>query len=210
MNSRITRASVKEPYLAIVLTLDLTLLRELFAQLSGLRDHDRFDEAIGCTPAEPSWADPLQRYLAMTQDQTALAILGPQLLREVHFRLLTSPAGALLRGLTTTDSAANRISQSIELIRSELAAPLRVPEIAKHIGMSNSAFHSHFKTVTGTTPLQYQKDLRLITAMNLLEHEQFSVASAAYEVGYESPTHFSRDYKRKFGHAPSLAKSSAA
>ncbi|GHA62968.1 hypothetical protein GCM10008927_30440 [Amylibacter ulvae] len=204
--SRITQASPQEPYLAIVLSLNLTTLRELYAQLDGLQDHEKSDGAFSCSPSDAAWIDPLHRYLDMARDPTTLFVLGPQLLREIHFRLLTSSTGALLRGLLATDSYASRISRSIVVIRQQLSAPLRVPEIAEQIGMSNSAFHTHFKKVTGTTPLQYQKNLRLITGMDLLEHSGCTVASAAYEVGYESPTHFSRDYKRKFGQNPSASK----
>jgi AraC-like DNA-binding protein len=200
--SRITEA----PYLAIVLTLDLATLRGLHAQIDPAHDAHAVDGAISCSASEAGWVEPLSRYLAMAQDPVAMTVIGPQVLREIHFRLLTSPTGALLRGLLASDGYANRISRSIDVIRKELSAPLRVPDIAERIGMSTSAFHTHFKTVTGTTPLQFQKDLRLITAMELLEDQGLSVAAAAYEVGYESPTHFSRDYKRKFGHSPSVAK----
>lgn len=205
--SRITQASTRLPYLAIVLSLNLATLRELYAQLDGLRDQDKKEGAISCSPSEDGWLDPLRRYLEMVQDQAALSVLGPQLLREIHFRLMTSSTGAPLRNLLATDSYSNRISRSIDMIRGQLSDLLRVPTIAEQIGMSNSAFHTHFKAVTGTTPLQFQKDLRLIKAMELLEHGGRSVATAAYEVGYESPTHFSRDYKRKFGHSPSGSKS---
>lgn len=204
--SRITEASVEAPYLAIVLSLSLSTLRELHAQLDGFQNREKKDGAFSCTPFDSIWVEPLHRYLNMTQDEATMTVLGPQILREIHYRLLTSSTGALLRGLLATDSYASRISRSIDVIRRQVSAPLRVPEIAEQIGMSNSAFHTHFKAVTGTTPLQYQKDLRLITGMDLLERGGHSVASAAYEVGYESPTHFSRDYKRKFGHNPSVSK----
>lgn len=200
--SRITQASAESPYLAIVLSLNITTLRELYAKLDGLLDCEKKEGAMSCSPSEVGWVDPLRRYLDMAHDQTALSVLGPQLLREIHYRLLTSPTGAILRNLLATDSYASRISRSIDVIRQQLSTSLRVPDIAEQIGMSNSAFHAHFKRATGTTPLQFQKDLRLITAMELLEHGGYSVASAAYEVGYESPTHFSRDYTRKFGHNP--------
>ncbi|EIE48607.1 transcriptional regulator, AraC family protein, partial [Citreicella sp. 357] len=205
--SRITQASPQRPYLAIVLSLNLVTLRELYAQLDGLRDSERQEGAISCSQSDPSWVEPLHRYLDMSGDLAAMSVLGPQVLREIHFRLLTSSTGASLRNLMATDGSASRISRSIAVMREQLAAPLKVPDIAEQIGMSNSAFHSHFKKVTGTTPLQFQKDLRLITAMELLEHSRRSVASVAYKVGYESPTHFSRDYKRKFGYNPSASRS---
>ena len=88
-------------------------------------------------------------------------------------------------------------------IKREFSRTLSIPELAQLAGMSQSSFHGHFKQVTGTTPLQYQKDLRMIAARDLLRAGRHSVASASFEVGYESPTHFSRDYQRKFGAAPS-------
>ena len=124
------------------------------------------------------------------------------ILKEIHFRLLLSPIGGMLRNLLSVDSHASRISKSIQLIRASFKDPLKVPELAQAAGMSPSSFHEHFKSVTGTTPLQYQKDLRMIEARTLLSNGISSVSAAGFEVGYESPTHFSRDYSRKFGCSP--------
>jgi transcriptional regulator GlxA family with amidase domain len=88
-------------------------------------------------------------------------------------------------------------------IKRDFQQNLSIQELAQLAGMSQSSFHGHFRQVTGTTPLQYQKDLRMIAARDLLRTGRHSVASASFEVGYESPTHFSRDYQRKFGIAPS-------
>jgi transcriptional regulator GlxA family with amidase domain len=107
----------------------------------------------------------------------------------------------MLRNLLVADSHASRVAKAIQMLRAEFRSPLSVTDLAKTAGMSASSFHEHFKSVTGTTPLQYQKDLRLIEAKALLADH--SVSEAAYTVGYESPTHFSRDYSRKFGLPPS-------
>jgi transcriptional regulator GlxA family with amidase domain len=109
----------------------------------------------------------------------------------------------MLRNLLVADSHASRVAKAIQRVRAEFRSPLGVSDLAKTAGMSASSFHEHFKSVTGTTPLQYQKDLRLIEARALLVDRNHSVSEAAYAVGYESPTHFSRDYSRKFGRPPS-------
>jgi transcriptional regulator GlxA family with amidase domain len=100
------------------------------------------------------------------------------------------------------DSNASRVAKAIARIRGDFREPLEVAELAKLAGMSQSSFHQHFKSVTGTTPLQYQKDMRLIEAQALLRDGRRSVSATSFEVGYESPTHFSRDYSRKFGCSP--------
>jgi AraC-like DNA-binding protein len=126
----------------------------------------------------------------------------PLIRKELHFRLLLAPHGAMLRQLVSHDSHASCIARAIERIRESFRAPLAVPELAQAAGMSPSSFHKHFKTITETTPLQYQKDLRLLEARRLLQEGHHSVSETAFEVGYESPTQFSREYARKFGASP--------
>ena len=129
-------------------------------------------------------------------------VLGPLILKEMHFRLLTAPHGGMLRNLIQRNSHASRITRAIAYIRQDFANPLAVADLADDAGMSASSFHQHFKSITAMTPLQYQKDLRLMEARRLLMSGQFSVSTTAYEVGYESPTQFSREYSRKFGVSP--------
>jgi transcriptional regulator GlxA family with amidase domain len=130
-------------------------------------------------------------------------MLGETTLREVHYRLLRAPIGGMLRNLLEADGHASRIAKAIQRLRNEFRTPLTVADLARTAGMGASSFHDRFRAVTGTTPLQYLKDLRLIEARRLLRDQQTAVAEAAYAVGYESPAHFSRDYRRKFGTAPS-------
>ena len=207
--SQIVEASPDAPYLAIVLTLDQTMVRELASQMSDMPDDQDGDGAISCKPYDQAWLEPLERYLALVDEPPALDVLGPSVLREVHYRLLISAPGAILRNMVYRDSHASRIARAIALIRADVSTRLAIAALATEVGMSVSAFHNHFKAVTGTSPLQYQKDLRLITARGLLEGGRHSVSSAAFAVGYESPTHFSRDYKRKFAHNPSSQTASA-
>ncbi|MCW3781683.1 AraC family transcriptional regulator [Defluviimonas salinarum] len=201
--SRITKASATEPYLALILSLDLALVRSLYERVGeALPPADRA-RSLSAAPADPAWIDPLGRYLAMMDRPLDARVLGPAVLREVHYRLLMSPIGGMLRNLLSIDSHASRIARAILRIRADFRAPLAVSELARTAGMSPSSFHDHFKSVTGTTPLQYQKDLRLIEARGLLADGRQPVSAVAFAVGYESPTHFSRDYSRKFGRPPS-------
>jgi AraC-like DNA-binding protein len=136
--------------------------------------------------------------------------LAPLVLKEIHFRLLRAQHGGMLRQLLRHDSPANRISKSIAIIRMNFRNTLSVANLATESGMSLSAFHEHFKSVTATTPLQYQKELRLLEAQRLLLSGNATVASAAFDVGYESPTQFSREFSRKFGLSPNDLKSASA
>jgi AraC-like DNA-binding protein len=203
VTSRITRASVQEPYLALILSLDLGLVRSLYDQLADAPMPEAHGRSLSAAPAETAWLAPLARYLELMDDPLDAKVLGPSILREIHYRLLLSPLGRMLRNLLVADSHASRIAKAIRMLRAEFRAPLSVSELARTAGMSASSFHQHFKSVTGTTPLQYQKDLRLIEARALLRSGAHAVSDTAFAVGYESPTHFSRDYSRKFDVPPS-------
>jgi AraC-like DNA-binding protein len=116
----------------------------------------------------------------------------------------------MLRSLIRHDSNASAVTRAIGHIRGDIRSPIAVPELARRVGMSVSSFHKQFKTITSTTPLQYQKDLRLLEARRRLKTSGASVTTAAYDVGYESPSQFSREYSRKFGVPPSQDLTSAA
>lgn len=208
--SKITRASPQKPYLALILSLDMGLVRGLYELVGGelvLSDNAR-SITVGAT--DPAWLDPLVRYLMLMDHPLDVHVLGLSLLREVHYRLLLSPLGGMLRNLLTLDSRASRIAKAIGQMRREFRSSLAVADLARTAGMSASSFHDHFKSVTGTTPLQYVKELRLIEARRQVLVENGSVSAVAYAVGYESPTHFSRDYTRKFGRSPSRDVAAAA
>lgn len=201
--SRVTEASAHEPYLAAILALDLGLVRSLYDQVGDAFGPDDLVRSLCAGTADPAWLDPLLRYFELIDNPLDARVLGPAVLREIHYRLLLSPIGKMLRNFLVADSHASRVAKAIQRVRSEFRSPLTVPDLARTAGMSASSFHDHFKSVTGTTPLQYQKDLRLIEARALLVDRSHTVSQAAYAVGYESPTHFSRDYSRKFGLPPS-------
>jgi AraC-like DNA-binding protein len=201
--SRITKASAQAPYLAVILSLDLPMIHSLCAHLAVAAAPAANARSLCVRPADAAWLAPLIRYFELSDSDLDASVLGPSTLREIHYRLLLSPVTAMLRNRVIADSHASRVAKAIHRLRSEYRIPLRVPDLAKTAGMSASSLHEHFKAVTGTTPLQYQKDLRLIAAYALLTANSCSVSEAAYAVGYESPNHFSRDYSRKFGIPPS-------
>ncbi|MEP4039048.1 AraC family transcriptional regulator [Pseudophaeobacter sp.] len=202
VTAKIFEASQTAPYRSLVFALDLGLLRSLFDQVGEVIQNESSASALAATSADPSFIAPMVRYLELMDAPIDAQILGPMIVKEIHFRLLMSPIGGMLRNLLSVDSHASRIATSIKKIRGSFREPLIVAQLAEIAGMSPSSFHEHFKSVTGTTPLQYQKDLRMIEAREILMKGAPSVSAAGFEVGYESPTHFSRDYSRKFGCSP--------
>jgi len=203
VQSKITIASAPQPYLALILSLDLSLIRSLYEQVGSHVHEVPKARSLSSGPADPDLIDAVGRYLALQNEPLNAKVLGPAILREIHFRLLMSSTGGMLRSLLTVDSHASRVSKAILKLRAEFTETLGIADLAQVAGMSQSSFHGHFKLVTGTTPLQYQKDLRMIAARDLLRSGRHNVSAVSYEVGYESPTHFSRDYHRKFGVTPS-------
>ena len=200
--SKITQASTECPYQALIFSLDLNILRGLYEQVGDSVSHKDHATSLSASKADPAWIKPMVRYLELMNTPIDARVLGPMILKEIHYRLLLSPIGGMLRNLLSVDSHASRIAKCIQWIRANFREPLLVGQLAQVVGMSQSSFYQHFKSVTGTTPLQYQKDLRMIEARALLERGVPSVSSAGFEVGYESATQFSRDYSRKFGCSP--------
>lgn len=190
------------PYLVVLLRVELEVLRSLQEDL-GERPGPREAEALEVHRADARLLDAMGRYLALTEAEGEARVLAPLLLKELHYRLLTSPLGGMLRSLLRRESHASSIARAISLLRRDFRAPMVVEELARAVGMSVSAFHQHFKAVTASSPLQYQKELRLLEARRRLRAGGSSVAAAAFEVGYESASQFSREYVRKFGYPPS-------
>jgi AraC-like DNA-binding protein len=209
--SRITHASPHEPYLALIASLDHEVLADLRHHVQAASvsdDHDHSALRVG--DADDELVDAFTRYIRALRTPQDAEVLVPLAIREIHYRLLCSPQGQALRSLTRGDGPAEPVSRAIRLIREDLAAQLSVKEIASHVGLSPSALHHHFKAVTGTTPVQFQKQLRLLEARRLIQSSTRSVTAAAHTVGYLSPTQFSREYRRTFGYPPSRDKITTA
>lgn len=200
VRSRITGA----PYLSLLVELDLRLLRTLVDEGAMPPDTTMIDGsgAFEVTACDAALVDALDRYLMLASSPHDARVLGPLVRREIHYRILTAPHGAMLRHRLRRDSQESGVARAIDHLRRHFRSPVPVPDLARRAGMSPAAFHRHFKAVTRVTPLQYQKDLRLIEARALLRAGEASVSSAAFDVGYESPSQFSREYARKFGLPP--------
>lgn len=200
--SRITQASPEAPYTAFVLPLDLGLLRGFFDLVPDFPDDEEDGPALVSYPAEPALFDAVARFIALAREDAAGLLLGPILMQEIHVRLLLSAQGAILRRFLRREDPSKHVARAIACIRASIGEPLSVGVLAEEAGMSKSSFHAHFKAVTGLTPGQYQKDIRLLEARRLLLEGRDAISAVAFDVGYESPAHFSRDYARKFGRSP--------
>jgi AraC-like DNA-binding protein len=207
--SRITRATPEAPYIAFVLPIDLGLLRGFYDRMPEFHDDGDPAGALVCHPAESDLVEAVGRFLAVARDTAARPLLGPILLSEIHARLLVSRQGAILRRFLKRDDPSNHLARAIAAIRASIDQPLSVGTLAEHAGMSKSTFHAHFKSVTGLTPGQYQKDMRLQEAHRLILESSRTISAVAFDVGYESPAQFSRDYSRKFGHPPRVERARA-
>lgn len=200
--ARVREASHRAPYVALALDLDVNDLQEMALEIGAPAGHGNGREAISMADGDEVILDAMGRLFGLTARPEAIPILAPLLVREIHYWLLTSPHGAFLRELSRNDSRSARIARVTSRIRRDFTQSLRVADLAGEVGMSASVFHEHFKDLTGTSPLQYQKQLRLMEARRLIRAKGYSVTNAAFEVGYESPTQFSREYSRAFGLSP--------
>ena len=200
-------ASTGEPYLAVSLTLEPEILSALLCDttdaLTGRGEPSSQTEAFNVAAVTPELMDAWYRMLRLMKRPGEIAALAPVYEREILYRVLQGPQGCMLRQLATPDSALARISSAIQRIKRDFSKPLRIAALAEQVAMSESAFHRHFKSATALSPLQYQKQLRLLQARQLLTTHGSSVTSAAMDVGYESTTQFSREYARTFGLPPS-------
>nr|WP_269447995.1 AraC family transcriptional regulator [Luteibacter rhizovicinus] len=191
-----------DPYLAVSLTLDPTVLATLLTDLPPPSPDSRGVSAFEVAAVTPELMDAWVRMLRLMRHPEDIPALAPAYEREILYRVLQGPLGWMLSDIAAPDSALARIGKAIQWIRQEFALPLRVESLAERAAMSSSAFHRHFKAATALSPLQYQKRLRLLQSRRLLLGGAGNVTSVAMEVGYESPTQFSREYARAFGLPP--------
>jgi len=190
------------PYLAVALTLDPVVIASLLGDLPESVHSDAAAAGFSVAAMTEELMDAWVRMLRLMDKPADIPALAPAYEREILFRVLQGPHGGMLREITTPDTAMARVNRAIQLIRRDFAEPLPVDSLAEEAMMSVSAFHRHFKSVTAMSPLQYQKRIRLLQARTLLTVGGKSVTTTAFEVGYESPTQFSREYARAFGLSP--------
>lgn len=198
--SQITRASLAAPYYSLVLELDLALIAELTAEMKPAPVSNSTPMRVDATDGEV--ADAAFRLMRLLDRPQALPLLEASLRRELHYWLLVGRHGPAIRQLGWPDGHARRIAQAVAVLREAYAETVSVERLAAAAGMSPSSFHQHFKAITSLSPLQFQKQLRLIEAKRLLLSEGRSIAHAAFSVGYGSVPQFTREYARLFGLPP--------
>lgn len=202
--SYLTEASPDRPYLAVSIDLNRRLAAEIISELEGqVKSKIGFAMAgIAVTEVDLKVLKAAIRLIELLDEPQEIPIIAPMLIKEIHFRLLQGPQGEWLRAMYTLGTRANQIAESVTWLRNNFKETLEVQWLAKHVSMSLSTFHRHFKEITNLSPLQFQKQLRLHEAQHLMLFQDYDVSNAAYAVGYESATQFIREYKREFGEPP--------
>ena len=201
--SHVTRASAREPFLGLMLTLDVRSVVQIASELDVARPRgDDAYRSISFEPLEPTLLEAILRLVRLLDEPTLAPRLAPLIQQEIVIRLLTGPHGPQLLHLVTAGSPSQQIAKSVAWIKKNFAEPLRIDDVADRAHMSPSTFRQHFRALTGVSPLQYQKQLRLQEARQLMLNEHLDAGSAAGRVGYESPSQFSREYSRLFGAPP--------
>ncbi|MEL7978878.1 AraC family transcriptional regulator [Vreelandella titanicae] len=200
---RIVQARVGEPYLAVAVELDMVILRELAAHMgSACAQRSSETQTLFAEDTEAELIDCVLRLMKLLDRPESAPLLRPGIMQELHYWLLSGPHGTALRNIADPDSYASRLADAIAILRAEYQSRVPVERLAAEAGMSGTSFHKHFKHMTSLTPGQYQKRLRLIEARRLMLDEGCSASNAAFEVGYESVSQFTREYGRLFQKPP--------
>lgn len=202
-SGRIIEATPDKPCLALRLSLDLVQLCDLVAQMSfSSANQENSVQGLWVSNADAMLIECVLRLVKLLETPQDIPILAPMMIRELYYRLLVGEQSKAVRQIATSGSSMQRIALAIQRIKAEFTHPMRIEDLARQVKMSTSSFHQHFKQVTSMSPVQYQKQLRLLEARRLMLAENFDAIAAAYRVGYESPSQFSREYSRMFGAPP--------
>ncbi len=191
-----------QPYVAVSLVLDPAILAELAATMPAVRESEQKGIGIGINPMSAPLRDTLLRLLSLLDTPADIPVLGPMVERELLYRLLQGPQGRLLRQIAQPDGALGSIRRAVAWIRDNYNVQLRIDALCNASGMSRASLHRHFLSMTGLSPLRYQKQLRLQEARQLLLAGEHRASDVAFAVGYESASQFSREYSRQFGTSP--------
>lgn len=201
--AQILEASPERPYLALLLRLDAHEIAQLMMEGHVPPPRPQSSErAMATGHVTAPLLSAFQRLVELLDEPAAIPALAPLAQREILYRLLMSEHGDKLRQIGAAGSQSHQIGRTIDWLKAHFAEPLRVDALAALARMSTSTFHHHFRALTAMSPLQYQKWLRLTEARRLMLAESLDASSAAYRVGYESPSQFSREYSRQFGAPP--------
>jgi AraC-like DNA-binding protein len=203
ISSRVTDASQEKPYLSVQLSFNpneiFNILKESNQIFNKKNDTER---GLFINKTTTLILDPLLRLIKLLNTPDDIPVLAPIFIREILYRVLQDDKGDLIKQFYSTDSHAHKIAEAIRIINQDFSQKLRIEDLANIINLSPSAFHKHFKKVTNMSPLHFQKVIRLQNARQLLISDSLEASEAAFRVGYESPSQFSREYSRMFGYPP--------
>jgi AraC-like DNA-binding protein len=201
--ANILKASKEAPLLSLVLKIDLRMVAQLMvdSNLPAPRTRQTGRGMAVCEVSEPL-IDGFQRLIDLLDTPEDIPILSPLILKEILYRLLMGELGPRLRQIATAESHGQQVARTVDWLKENYTKQLTVEGLARKTGMSVSTFHHHFRAMTAMSPLQFQKWLRLHEARRLMLTESQDATTAALQVGYESPSQFSREYKRQFGAPP--------
>jgi AraC-like DNA-binding protein len=200
---QIIKASPEKPYLGLVLKLDQREISQLMvdSNLPAPREQQS-SRGMATGKVTVPLITAFQRLVDLLSEPEGVPILAPIIQREIFYRLLVGDQGVRLRQMASAGSQSRQIARAIDWLKGNYTSPLRIDDLATKVNMSTSTFHHHFRAVTAMSPLQYQKWLRLSEARRLMLSDDMDAATAAFQVGYESPSQFSREYNRLFGDSP--------
>lgn len=201
VSSRVLKATEEEPFVAFILELDSKIISDLILETKLKRTVDDNEKCLAIADVDEPLLDVFYR-LAQLIEKPKDEILSSMIIKEIYYRLLTGKLGNQLRLINTKGTRSNQIAQAISILKEHYSEKLDIEEVARQVNMAPSSFYRNFKQVTQVSPLQYQKQLRLNEAQRLMLSGKHNAESASYLVGYESPTQFSREYKKMFGKPP--------
>lgn len=197
------QASADNPLLGVTISLDPRLMREIAMEMESIspavrRSDASSSQALALSPWDTNFTQALFRLLELLDSPMDSAVLGPVRLRELYYAVLRGEAGAVAR---RAFGVGNEIARTIDYLSSRLNEPVTIDDMAAHVGMSRAVFHRRFKEATTLSPIQFVKSMRLNTAAMKIASGR-TVSEAAWDVGYQSPSQFSREFKRMYGQSP--------
>ena len=201
--TQIIEASSDKPYLGLTLELDLRMIARILldSDMTAVpSSKDRLGVAV--SKVSPQLLDAFHRLIDLLEHPQDISVMAPLIQQEIFYRLLVGEQGPRLRQITSGGNHSYQIARAIDWLKDNFNKPLRIEDLAHRAGLSTSAFHNHFRSMTAMSPLQFQKKMRLNEARRLMLAEHMDASRSAFEVGYESPSQFSREYSRLFGAPP--------
>src|SRR5499425_546762 len=203
LSAHVVGATLARPHLGLILHFDLSDLRSLIQEVQlPTPPSTSTQRGIYVSRTGPALLDAVLRLVRLLQSPAEIPVLAPMIQREILFRLLLDESSVVLHRTAQANSQPQRIGVAIVWLKKHFREAFTIDDLARRVGMSTSGFHQWFRSITGMSPLQYQKQLRLQEARSILRNERQDVGAVSRRVGYESASQFSREYSRLFGNPP--------